>query len=286
MTLITPRGQAPSPQAPVSGIQRQPSISEGAAQSPATAEGPAQEGNLSRNIAALARREKEQRRQAEEFKKERLAWESEKSKYETDYIPKSKFTSDPLATLEEAGVDYDQLTNLKLAQGSPELQYIQKLEKKLEALESKQNAASKGFEEQQTQQYQQALRQIGEDVKSLVSQGDDFEGIKATGSEQDVVDEIERVFKEEGRLLTIEEAALKIENYIIEESYKLAQLKKVQGRLTPQVTEDETQKATPQQKTNQGIKTLTNAVSAASNQSLSPRDRRERAIAAFKGQLK
>jgi hypothetical protein len=93
------------------------------------------------------------------------------------------------------------------------------------------------------------------------------------------VELIERTFKQYGVLLSVEDAAKQVEDYLVEEAFKLTKLKKIQQRLAPAQKPVEA-KLEPQ-KQPQTLKTLTNAVSSSGRVSV-----RERAIAAFKGQLK
>ncbi len=101
--------------------------------------------------------------------------------------------------------------------------------------------------------------------------------------QRDVVDLIEKTFKEDGILLTEDEAAQQVEDYLTEEAYKLANLKKIQKRLQTSSASTSTS-ATPAKsaetpKQSQPMKTLTNAVGT-SRQLTS----KERAILAFKGE--
>ena len=134
-------------------------------------------------------------------------------------------------------------------------------------------------ENQQTDAYKQAITQIRSDTKKLVTASEEFEAIANTNSVDDVVELIERTFKQDGTLLTVEEAAKQVEDYLVEEAFKLTKLKKIQQRLaTAQKPAEPKLEPTKQPQT---MKTLTNAVSSPGKLSV-----RERAIAAFKGELK
>ncbi|MDE2106538.1 MAG: hypothetical protein KGL39_55500, partial [Patescibacteria group bacterium] len=106
--------------------------------------------------------------------------------------------------------------------------------------------------------------------------------IRATNSVKDVVDLIEQTFKEEGRVMDVEEAANEVENYLLEEIEKLTRIEKLKKRMEakPAAT-PKSDEQTPQKKQPQTMKTLTNA--ASSSRQLSAK---ERAILAFKGELK
>ena len=120
---------------------------------------------------------------------------------------------------------------------------------------------------------------IEADVNLLVDSDPEFETIKATNSSQEVVRLIERVFNEEGTILSVEEAAKTVENALLEQTIKqmqrLNQVKKIQSKLAPAlVAEKLTTPAKPG-------KTLTNAMGVSRQLTA-----RERAILAFNNQLK
>ncbi len=256
---------------------------------------PATEDPLSTQYATLARKEKALRAKAvqtEQVIKAREAalvareeaFKTKESEYQTKYISKDRLSQDTLNALAEAGLTYDQITELMLTQNSPERkaqsEYEKRLDAKLQELERKQQESVKAVENQQSVAYQQAIKQIKADTTTLVSANPEFEAIKETNSINDVVELIERTFKQDGILLSVEDAAKQVEDYLVEEAFKLTKLKKIQQRLTPAPKPAEVKSQEPP-KQPQTLKTLTNAV--ASNGRVSAR---ERAIAAFKGQLK
>lgn len=268
----------------------QPVISEESKDSSEVTKTP--EEPLSSQFAVLARKEKALRakvqaqeaaiKQREELL--RLKEESIKSKeaeYASKYISKDKLTQDTLTALGEAGLSYDDITQLMLNQPSPEkaaeTQYLKKLEAKIAALENGQNETKKSFEEQQQQSYKQAVEQIKSETKNLVISDSNFEMIRETNSVDDVVELIEATFKEDGILMTVQEAAQAVEDHLLEEALKIARIKKLQSRLNPVKAEAPKSPETPQK----SIKTLTNSV--ASQRTLTAR---ERALLAFKGELK
>lgn len=155
----------------------------------------------------------------------------------------------------------------------------------MQALKDSQERAQKAYEEQQKQSYQQALTQIRQEATQLVSQDPNYEAIKTSNAVNDVVDLIEQTFKQDGILLTVEEAANEVEEYLVEELMKLAKMQKIQSRLMPQPKAEapkppvkaETPTATQSQQPQ--MKTLTNSIS--SSRKLTAK---ERAMLAFKGE--
>jgi len=66
-----------------------------------------------------ARKERQLRKMQQDLASERKKWQDEqeqvKQRYNSDYIPKSRLTEDPLTVLTESGLSYDKLTEMLLA---------------------------------------------------------------------------------------------------------------------------------------------------------------------------
>ncbi len=244
---------------------------------------------LSRQFAQLARQEKINRQkflqQDQALKAREAALQAKESQTPTapdysNHISKDLFRKDPLGALQQAGLSYDEVTQqfLNPTTVDPRLQsHIEGLEEKLKTFEDKFGSLEKSAQERETQAYNSALKQIEVDTKALVAADDTYEMIKATRSEKDVVQLIKETFDKDGTLLSVEEAAQEVEEYLLEEAYKLSNTNKIKAKLAavapkPTVVQQPTQP----QKTQ--MKTLTNAQS--STRQLSSR---ERAIAAFNG---
>lgn len=206
---------------------------------------------------------------------------------QTQYISKDRLLKAPLEVMAETGLSYEQLTEQLINQTprDPRMDHeLNQLKAEIKALKDAREDSQKAAQESQTQQYQAALSQIRSDVKALVNADDTFEAVKATNSYNDVVELIEKVYQKESRLMTVEEATQQVEDFLIEEALKLTKIKKVEKRWqaarTPASTQTPT--ATSQaQKQPQPMKTLTNA-----NASARKLSSRERALLAFKGELK
>lgn len=252
------------------------------------------EDPLSTQYALLARKEKALRAkvQAQDlalkareaaFAEREAAIKAKEAEYTSNYIAKSRIKSDPLSVLTEEGVSYDELTNAILNPQSKQdpriLAEIEKLKAEVQASKDWQIKAKEESAAQQKQAYNQAVNQIRNEAKQLIQNDPSFEMIKETRSVGDVVELIEKTYNEDGVLLSVEEAALEVEEYLASQAIKLAKINKIKSRL------NEVQKpAQPQQAAKQpqpGMKTLTNSVNASKSMSV-----RERAIAAFKGELK
>ena len=233
----------------------------------------AQEQSLKAREAALAAREAEINAKANQDL--------------SNYIPKDKLKQNAYSVLSELGVSPDTYAQQALMAQSPESQYIQQMRTELEAelqkVREEQANTRKAYEEQQAQSYQQALNQIRTEARQLVNSDPSYETIKATGTVNDVVDLIERTFKKNGNLLTVEQAAQAVEDHLIEEAIKMTRIKKIQDRLkptTPVAAQQPAKAQTPQPQASNQMKTLTNAVG-----STRPLTAKERALLAFRGEL-
>lgn len=266
----------------------------------------AEETPLSSQYAQLARKEKALRAQAQQVKAQNdalaareAAIKAKESEMQGDsYIPKDRLTKDTLKVLQEAGLDYEQITQMMLNGPTPEAQQqsavIAKLEAKISALEEGQTKVTKSFEDSQANAYKQAVNQIRTEAKQAVYTNPDYETIKETNSVNDVVDLIVQTFEKGlgpdhpvGTLLTVDEAAKMVEEHLYEEAFKLTNLKKIQKRLAeakavataPTTTSGKQADPKPGEK-QVTMKTLTNRDGSARKLTAS-----ERAVLAFKGEL-
>jgi len=284
LSAISPKEPEPSGQTPtVEAPSDKASVSEKGTEEP-----------LSPQYAVLARKEKALRAKAQaqeqafKAKEEALvareeALKAKEAEYQSNYISKDKLKTDAWSVLNELGYSYEQLTQeaLNQSQESPaQRAAIQRLEAKIQQLEAENKKSQTTAQEQQTKAYKQAVEQIRRDTTALVeSDPTTYEAIHKSGSIDEVVALIEQTFKEDGVLMTVEEAAQEIENYLVEESLKYAQFEKVKKRLQPATPPAAEQKAETTQ--SQPTKTLTNGMGASRQLSA-----RERALLAFKGELK
>lgn len=282
MPVVTP--QAVIPQTPaVNGHIPAPKPVVPAVEASAV-EAPKVEEALSPKFAALARKEKELRQLQQAIKAEREALKSKESDYETNYIPKARLKSELFKVLEESGVSHDELANFVLQGSQPKDPYLAQLEAKIAALEGKVKEPMDKIQEQEKRQYEQAVSQIRTEAKLLVDSDPAYETIKEMGATEAVVELIKKTFDSSGELLTVESASKQVEEYLLEEAMKMASLNKIKQRLAPAVEVAPQVPQKSQQITTQ-LKTLTNAQASSSSSSLSAREKRERAILAFKGQL-
>ena len=256
-----------------------------------------EETPLSNQYAILARKEKALRAQAqkqqqelkaerERIASERQEWERQRTQYETEYVSKARLKERTLETLSEAGVTYEEVTQRQIEAGevNPTVKaYLDRLEARIAKQDAELSSFRKAGEEQQGEAYKAAITQIRRDASDLVKNTPEYETIRATGSVKDVVDLIELTWKEEQRVMSVEEAANLVEEHLVEEIDKLTNIEKIKKRREAQnASGSNAQTQTPNPpKQPQPMKTLTNATG--STRQLSAR---ERAVLAFKGELK
>ncbi len=232
----------------------------------------------------MAKKERQLRKMQQDLQKQKQELETRAKSYETDYIPRSKLKEDPWSVLQNEGMDYDQLTQQLLQQ--PQDPATKALMSKIKALEEKQLAVERQAQEATQAQYTQAIKQISNDVKMLIDADAEYESVKSLGQSgiDAVVELIEQTFQTDGYLMDHAEAAAKIENYLVEEGYKMAQLKKVQARLAPKAPEVPVPQAKQASKA-PTVTTLTHGMQTQTKPSTDAKARRERALAAFHGKL-
>lgn len=262
-------------------------------QEPAKTEDPA----ISRQFAQLARQERalrakaQQQEQAYKAREAALAAREQELAAKPSFDPKQYYTKDQvkqnaLDILAESGVSYEELTQQILTQQpvDPRLQQtISQLKQQIEDLKTANEDNKKSYADQQTQAYQAAVKQIETDARQLIKADPvAYEAIHKTGTVKEVVKLITDTYHKDGILMSIEEAAQKIEDYLVEENYKMAnQINKIKQRMQSVAPKAPTaQTPAVNQKQQQPMKTLTNATS--STRQLGAK---ERAILAFKGQL-
>lgn len=236
---------------------------------------------------AFARKERQIRRMQEQLQRETQALEAKRKQYETDYVPKSRLKEDFWTVAQEAGLDYDQLTEQVLAQPSdPATKAIMA---KMKAMEAQMSQQAQQVSEAQEASYKAALKQIDNEAKLLIDSDPEFETIKNMELHEEVTQRIESHYKETGLVRNTREVALEIENELIEDAIRFASLPKVQKRLMPQAADTPAAQAAPSAtkpplKQTQSPVTITNRMQADSGpKGSSEKDRIARALAAFKG---
>lgn len=235
---------------------------------------------------AFARKERQLRRMQQELQAEKQQMTKRAQEYETGYISKSRLKDDFWGVLNEAGIDQESFTQQLINQPNMNDPTTRALMSKLKQLEEKQSAAERANQDATERQYKQAVQQISNEVKQLVDSNDAYETIKTMAAQDAVVELIEQTFTSTGNLMDIDEAAKQVEEYLLGEARKYTQLKKLQKPISEQQSQAPSVSAQKQPGHQVQIKTLTNAVPTQPAKRMSDKERRERALAAFHGQLK
>ncbi len=255
---------------------------------------------LSRQFAQLARQERQLRlkvqqemaaikQQKAELQAQQEAIKSKETEYKQGYISKDELKRNALQTLLDAGVTYDELTQQILSQQSTDpntVRLIKNMEDKIAKLEGAIENNTKVITAKEQEQRTAAVKQIELDaIDTIRSNPIAYEAISKIGKRgvREVVKLIVDTYDKDGRVISVEDAANEIENYLIEENYKMASsISKIKRRLAEAGTANTNKQQTQANKQQtQTMKTLTNA--AASSRKLTSK---ERAILAFKGELK
>lgn len=236
---------------------------------------------------AIARKEKALRQRQRELESREQSFKTTQSELEAVKSWRERLSNDPLAVLNEAGIDYDTLTQAILNQGSPENVQLQKMQREILNLKKAQEEALQQNQTLQTQQYEQAKKQIRREVDSLISYDSSYEALRETGVQDAVVDLIEQTYHDDGYIMNVEDAAKEILEAVFEDGAKLVKTPAFQARYKAlfQPPAPPVQQAQPQQpKQQQPSVTLSNRMVASTPKNLSAKDRKERAIRAFLGQ--
>lgn len=247
----------------------------------------ARQERILRNKAIKQTQELQAREEALKAREAQLAKQADE--YKSGYVSKARLKAETLGVLAEEGLSYDQLTEQLLSHTPLDSRIEAKFrsfEERLAAKDAEIAAFKQEQDAKQTKQYQEAVQQVERDVKAFVAKNaNDFEFIAKSGRHKDVVELIEQTYQQDGILLTTEEAAREVEDYLVEQTYKTVEkIEKIRKRLTPQPAvekqvEQKTEAAKETKTQPAPMKTLTNA--SASTRQLTAR---ERALLAFKGE--
>lgn len=247
--------------------------------------------DLSSQFAHLAKKAKAFREEQRRFQADRDAFQAQRQQWETQNQSKyqgfeERVTKDPIGLLEERGITRDQLASLLLNDSNPDTANLTfQLQQENKRLISEIEKINKRFEDNDKGAYEGALNQIRNDAKMLVNADQsEFELINAGGDDAiaAVVELCKITWDEDQILLPVEEAAKQVEQELLERSLKLANAAKVKAKLlAAQQTAGQQQIQQPQSK-NQPTRTLNSQAAQATSK---PQSARERAIAAFKGQI-
>ncbi len=243
------------------------------------------EDSLAPKFAQLAKKEKWARKLAEDAKKQMEDWKKEKATYESSHVPKSRIKEDFMTVMTEAGLNPDQIANILLSQAGGQMAQdpaVRELREELKRIKQELDETKGSLSTKEKTQYDQAVTQIRSDVTKLVNSNPDYETIKGTENIEKVVEYIEATYKEDGILLSVEDAAKEVEEALVEDTLKrFGSSKRLQERLKAQQAPEEPAKLQTNQKS--PAKTLTNGMTPASANKVTAKDRYRRAIMRAQG---
>ncbi len=237
-------------------------------------------------LEIYARKERQLLKMRKEFEAQKQAWEAERG----NYMPKNRFKEDPIGALADVDLDYEKLTQTVLNQPNANDPTIRAMQAKLRAMEEKDSQREKQAQAAQQQQYEQAKKQMLSDVKLTTTGIADYELIDKLEAHDSVVELIEETFNSEGYVMDMASACKAVEEHLLKEALKVYEVNKLKDRLKPKeapaaetaVVKKQSQDITVTPK----INTLTNRMTQDTPQRSSDKERRARAIAAMKGELK
>ncbi len=151
----------------------------------------------------------------------------------------------------------------------------------LKSLEAKVDKLQNDQEQTVSKQYEATVKQYKKEIDDLIAKDENFVTIKEEGLSDAVLQHILDSFHEDGVVLSVEEASKDIEDYLVEQALRMANLTKVKAKLAPPVEEKKT--LPPPVKS--GLRTLTNDVTSVptrthnQSQHLSMSERIKQAIA-------
>ena len=256
---------------------------------------------VTKKFAQLARQERlfrqkaQQQAQALKAKEAELtakeaAIKAKETEYNQGYISKDQLRKETLRILAEAGVSYDDLTQQILNHAPPDPRMeatVNTLRAEIDNLKAELKKSSDTATQRDQDTRRAAERQILMDAQQLVKSNPiAYEAINRIGERgvREIQRLITRTYDRDGYVMSVDEAADAVENYLVDENFNMANsVSKIKRRLTqagqPEVNKKTSQSQQTQQPGQTGMKTLTNQ--ASSSRKLSSR---ERAMLAFKGE--
>lgn len=250
------------------------------------AETPSQNDGGDSKLAELARKEKALVNKMREIAAKEAALNEKEPALRTSAEAafkeslKARLSEDLLGTLQEFGFDQNALTQYLLNPPTPLSPEMKQMREELKQLKAQREGDLKAQEEQRTSAYQKAVEQVRNDVQSLIDSDERFETVKAMSAHEAVTELIVQTHQKTQRLLPYEEAAQKVEDYLLNESVRVANLKSVKAKLTPQ-------DPTPPQSGSTPPRTLTNRQETTPARTrLTDKQRIDNAIAVAEGRAK
>jgi hypothetical protein len=240
----------------------------------------------SSRFALLAKQERLLVQKKKEIKQQEEQFNQKYNDYQSYEAAKKEARLNPIKALEMLGVSYEDITNFVINgnKPTPELE-IKSLREQMEADKKAREEDKKAMLEQEKlkaeQESQKVIEEFNIELKNYItSNSEQYEQIVASGYEDEVCNFVQEYFSKNQKVLSNKEACDMVEEYLVEQSFKLASTKKLSARLKPQVPQEEL--ATQQ---SSQARTLSNGLTANAGTSMLPAkteaDRMKRAMAAL-----
>lgn len=191
---------------------------------------------LSRKEKALRQREQEMQARIEEMEAQLKAKEEPKEPEQQELPLEYRLKNDPLGTLDKMGLSYDKLTQLVLNDGKlPTDMQMELMRQDLDSkygkeIEALKNQIEEREKAQEEAKYQETIDGFKYELNNFIDKNNEkYELISANNASDLVFEVIENHFKETEKVLSNEEAADAVEEYLLEEAKKLAESKKLKS---------------------------------------------------------
>ena len=201
----------------------------------------AEQDKFGPKFAALSRKEKEIRQREQQYQESMKKYEAEKSELQKWREEKEKGESaiqrelreNPLKFMEKHGISFEELTKMQLNEQNPTPEML--IKRTREELESgyKQELAElrkamKDKEEQEeTKKYEQTVSGFKSQINDFVeANADTYELIKINNAQDLIFDVISEYYEQNGRILSIEDAAKFTEEELEVEARKVLEAKR------------------------------------------------------------
>lgn len=238
-------------------VEAQQALEASEAENSQTENNEAENDEFSSKFAALSRREKQMRereRQIEEkinelnAKMEALNAPQEVEEPSEPELPfEYRFRRDPIKTMEEAGISYEELTKIVLNDGELPTEMKLKLmgediksetQKRIEELENKLLEKEK---QEAERDFEQQINSFKQGINDFVNSSENYELIQANEAHDLVYDVIEEHYKDTNEILETSVAADHVEQYLEEELKTVLKKSKKLGNWKPEVEKQPTE---------------------------------------------
>jgi hypothetical protein len=216
-------------------------------------------------FAKISKQEKFLRAERAKIEEARRAFDAEKQKAES--YNRLSSAKDPFEILEHFGITYEQLLEADQKRANPIDPTVKKALDKVQELENRLKAKEEeAIQERRTKAEMQLRAEITKTIKEQ-----DYDIIELAGAEQSVIDYMEEIYNQTGKVIPAQEACDAVTNALVEQYQKVSKSK----RLQPKVEQPKVEM--PKEPT----KTLTNKMTQSSTKSSAPMTEQERIKAAL-----